>query len=130
VTPGTSVTLRAVEGGPHTVLVVDDEPSIRLLCRVNLELDGYTVLEAASLAEARDQLDAAAVDAVLLDLHLGRDRSHDLIAELADRRIPVALVTGSTDLGAARAAGADAVLPKPFAIEQLAQTVRSLVAAR
>ena len=35
------------------ILVVDDEPSIRLLCRVNLELDGHEVLEAHSLATAR-----------------------------------------------------------------------------
>ena len=34
----------------RTVLVVDDEPSLRLLCRVNLELEGYRVLEARTLA--------------------------------------------------------------------------------
>ena len=40
-------------GTSRTVLVVDDERSLRLLCRVNLELDGHRVLEAATLAEAR-----------------------------------------------------------------------------
>ena len=40
----------------QTVLVVDDDDSLRLLCRVNLELDGYRVLEAGSLAEAREAL--------------------------------------------------------------------------
>ena len=34
------------------MLVVDDDASIRLLCRVNLELEGYRVLEAKSIAEA------------------------------------------------------------------------------
>lgn len=117
-------------GGSHTVLVVDDEPSIRLLCRVNLELDGYTVLEAGSLADARGQIDAATVDAVLLDLHLGVERSNELISELAGRGIPVALVTGSTDVASAARSGADAVLPKPFAIELLLSTVRTLVEGR
>ena len=37
---------------PPVVLVVDDAPSLRLLCRVNLELEGYRVLEAGTLAEA------------------------------------------------------------------------------
>jgi len=37
---------------PPTVLVVDDDASLRLLCRVNLELDGYRVLEAPDVAEA------------------------------------------------------------------------------
>jgi DNA-binding NtrC family response regulator len=35
------------------VLVVDDDASLRLLCRVNLELDGFDVREAATLDEAR-----------------------------------------------------------------------------
>ena len=44
---------------PARVLVVDDEPSIRLLCRVNLELDGHVVLEAETLAAARKTVEAA-----------------------------------------------------------------------
>jgi DNA-binding response OmpR family regulator len=119
-----------VTGGSQTVLVVDDEPSIRLLCRVNLELDGYTVLEAGSIEEARDRLAAGNVDAVLLDVHLGRERSHDLIAELAVRGVPVALVTGSTDAATAAAAGADAVLAKPFPIDRLSRTVQALLDSR
>jgi DNA-binding response OmpR family regulator len=120
-----------VTGGSPTVLVVDDEPSIRLLCRVNLELDGFSVLEAGSLGEARGHLEASPVDVVLLDLHLGPERSYELIEELtqATPRIPVALVTGSADVMTASRAGADAVLPKPFGIEQLTSTVRSLLAA-
>jgi hypothetical protein len=39
-----------------TVLVVDDEPSLRLVCRVNLELDGYRVLEAPNVAGAEQIL--------------------------------------------------------------------------
>ena len=111
------------------MLVVDDEPAIRLLCRVNLELDGYAVLEAASVGEARSVLAGVIVDVVLLDLHLGSDRSGALIAELRSRTppVPVALVTGSTDTASAARAGADAVLSKPFAIEDLAATVRRLV---
>src|SRR5437870_3499361 len=39
-----------------TVLVVDDDASIRFLCRVNLELDGWEVREAESVAQAREAL--------------------------------------------------------------------------
>src|SRR6185437_13103912 len=45
-----------------TVLIVDDDASLRLLCRVNLELDGYNVLEAPSVAAAEDAL---AIDVVV-----------------------------------------------------------------
>ena len=39
------------------MLVVDDEPSLRLLCRVNLELDGHHVREAGTVADARRELE-------------------------------------------------------------------------
>jgi DNA-binding response OmpR family regulator len=120
-----------VEGGPRqTVLVVEDEPALRLLCRVNLELDGFDVLEAATLTEARSRLESSTVDVVLLDLHLGRELGHTLVQELAGRtpRVPVALVSGTAELPSAQEAGADAVLPKPFQIERLLDTVRTLAA--
>jgi DNA-binding NtrC family response regulator len=116
--------LRGVD--KRVVLVIDDEPAIRLLCRVNLELGGYEVLEAATLEEARQQL-GAGVDVVLLDMHVGADRGENLLAELRERAIPVAIVTGSTDLESVAARhGADAVLGKPFTIEELETTVAKL----
>jgi len=117
-------------GSKGRVLVVDDEPAIRLLCRVNLELDGYEVLEAATLAEARECLARTALDAVVVDLHLGRETSHELIADCAGRMppIPVAVITGSTDASGAERAGAGALLPKPFAIGELSATVERLTA--
>ncbi len=84
---------------PPRILVVDDEPSIRLLCRVNLELDGHEVVEAGTLAEARAAVDAGQVDVVVLDVHLHGERSDELVAECRSQRppIPVLLVTGSAD---------------------------------
>ena len=48
-----------------TVLVVDDEPALRLLCRVNLELEGHRVLEASTLTEARELIATEAPDVSL-----------------------------------------------------------------
>jgi DNA-binding NtrC family response regulator len=119
-----------VGAGGHkgVVLVVDDEPAIRLLCKVNLELDGYEVREAGTLADARAHLDGG-VDVVLLDMHVGTERGEVLLEELIERQIPVAVVTGSTDLATA-GARADAVLGKPFTIEELEGTVARLAASR
>jgi DNA-binding NtrC family response regulator len=112
------------------VLVVDDEPAIRLLCRVNLELEGYRVLEASTLEAARRELDTGDVALVLLDMRIGMDRGDTLIDEVHDLGIPVVVVTGSAELDAAWAKRADAVLGKPFAIDALLHTVRELAAAR
>jgi DNA-binding NtrC family response regulator len=109
------------------VLVIDDEPSIRLLCRVNLELAGYEVREAATIDDARAEL-MDGIDLVLLDMHVGVERGETLLEELVQRKIPVAVVTGSVDLDAAAAKGATAVLAKPFTIEDLEATVARLAA--
>jgi DNA-binding response OmpR family regulator len=113
-------------GRVPTVLVVDDDAAIRLLCRVNLELDGYVVLEAATLAEARAQLRDVDVDAVLLDVHVGTESGYDLLTELYGRT-PVALLTGSADAADVAGRAADARIPKPFTLDELAGTVRGLV---
>jgi DNA-binding response OmpR family regulator len=106
-------------------LVVDDDASLRMLCRVNLELEGFAVREAASIAEAEAAVAAERPDVVLLDVHLGGDRTHDLLARLRGAGIPVALVTGSVDINDYRDA-ADAVIAKPFEPQELVETARRL----
>lgn len=112
------------------MLVVDDEPSIRLLCRINLELEGYDVLEAGSLAEARAAASSRELSVVLLDLHVGNEHGGDLVDELHRRQppVPVAFVTGSADMDRVEDSLADAYLRKPFTIEALLRTVRDLAA--
>jgi DNA-binding NtrC family response regulator len=111
--------------GGQTVLVVDDEPAIRFLCRVNLELEGVRVLEASTLDEARSIL-AEAPSLVLLDLHVGGEHGADLLTEIrADHPdVRVVLLTGTAELSGAERELADGVLTKPFNLEQLASTVR------
>ncbi len=108
------------------MLVVDDEPAIRLLCRVNLELDGYHVLEATSLGEARRILADGGVAAVLLDMRVGNERGETLLAELRASGIPVIVVTGSAEVDAAWAKDAAAVLGKPFALDDLIRAVHAV----
>jgi DNA-binding response OmpR family regulator len=117
-------------GEGKTILVVDDDASLRLLCRVNLELDGYQVLEAGSLAGATAMLADAAFDAVLLDLHPGDGDGRDLLASLGDDRPPVALFTGSETIGPELRGIAEEVLPKPFQLDALRATVGRLVSGR
>jgi DNA-binding response OmpR family regulator len=109
----------------RTVLVIDDDASIRMLCRLNLELDGRRVLEAGTLQEARAELDAHEVDVVLLDVHVGAGSGLEFLQELRRDRpqLKVALLTGSDRVGDV---GSDGVIPKPFTIEQLTSTVANL----
>jgi len=114
------------------VLVVDDEPAIRLLCRINLELDGHRVSEAATLAEAEAALHGAQFDVVLVDVHLGGADGRDLVAHVraVAPGTAIAFLTGSADRTSMENAGADAVIGKPFTIEELRETVERLGFAR
>jgi DNA-binding response OmpR family regulator len=114
-----------VDSPGHTVLVVDDDASIRMLCRLNLELDGWSVREAATLAQARKQLVLEGVHVVVLDVHVGSENGVEFLRELRRERpaLKVAMLTGSDDL---QDIDADAVIPKPFKIDQLRTTVAGL----
>jgi DNA-binding response OmpR family regulator len=119
---------RGVDSPSHTVLVVDDDASIRFVCRVNLELAGLEVREAATLREAREALMAGRTDVVLLDVHVGPASGVAFLRELRRDHpgLPVALLTGSVGTSAPGQADADAVLAKPFELGELVETVRAL----
>ena len=113
----------------HTVLVVDDDSAIRFLCRVNLELDGWSVVEAATIPAAREAIDDGDVGIVLLDVHVGSGNGVEFLGELRDSHpsLPVVLLTGSVGSPTLEGADADAVISKPFTLDQLTGTVGRLV---
>ena len=112
-------------GPAPTALVVDDDMSLRLLCRVNLELGGFAVREAATVAEAESAVRAERPDVVLLDVHLGGEQTFALLDQLRGDGIAVALVTGSVDVELYRGR-ADAIIPKPFDPQELVEIARRL----
>jgi CheY-like chemotaxis protein len=116
----------------YAVVVADDDPALRLLCRVNLEQDGYRVLEAESAAELEIVLGQEDVRLVLLDIHLGSDDGL-AVAEMLRAQYPevaIAFFTGSAPtLPPEARATADAVLSKPFSLEELSEIARRLVRA-
>jgi len=107
------------------VLVVDDEPSLRLLCRINLELEGHSVREAATLADARAQIEQQIPDVILLDVHVGNEDGIDLLDELEalDLPIRVVLLSGTSEVGPALRSRVDTVLGKPFELGRLAAAI-------
>jgi DNA-binding NtrC family response regulator len=126
-----TATVRAEMGGEggrthvKSVLVVDDEQSLRLLCRINLEFDGHRVREAATLAEAREQIELQVPDVILLDIHVGQEDGVELLDELEALELPVrvVLLSGTSEVGAALRSRVDMVLGKPFELGRLAAAV-------
>jgi CheY-like chemotaxis protein len=100
-----------------------------MLVRLNLELEGYSVLEASSAAEVRKLLASHEVDLLLLDIRLGEDDGLALARALRPEHpeLAIAFLTGSA-FGLEEEAGdaADAFLAKPFTLEALSETVERL----
>jgi CheY-like chemotaxis protein len=117
------------------VLVIDDEPDVLLLCRVNLEYAGHEVLEAQDgehgIADAVAQLP----DAIVLDLMLPNLDGYQVLRELREdartRDLPVLILTAKVQLEDHRRClqlGADAFLTKPFSPEVLSEALQDVLA--
>jgi CheY-like chemotaxis protein len=113
------------------VLVVDDEPTFREVMELTLTACGVgVVLQAASAAEALAVLQVILPDVIVTDLMMpgmdGLDLIRHIRAQPHGRRIPTIAVSArpaSQSAEAARLAGADAWLSKPFSARELRVTL-------
>jgi len=120
------------------VLIVDDEPDVRLSLQLALELAGYAVRIAANGHEAIELQRAGAADILITDIFMPESDGIETIAgfrkEFPATRIVV--VSGAPRrphadyLQAARMVGADLTLTKPLDIDDLLGRLRSLLAQR
>jgi DNA-binding response OmpR family regulator len=116
------------------VLVIDDEAPIRLLCRVNLEAEGMSVLEAGDGPTGLDTARSGQPDVILLDVMMpGLDGWGVAEALLEDDRtaeIPIIFLTARAEFRD-RARGLDIggvdYITKPFNPVELAPLVRALL---
>jgi len=113
---------------PATVLVVEDDASLRMLCRINLDLEGYRVLEAGTIQRAAELVSEEPVDVVLLDLHVGDRHGTELLPILRAERpdAAVCLLSGTSEADPPDEEGVDGFIRKPFELEMLTETVRRL----
>jgi CheY-like chemotaxis protein len=119
----------------HKVLVVDDEPDVLLLCRVNLEFEGYEVIEATDGEQGLRRLREERPDVVLLDVMMPRmDGWQVLEAAKADeelRDIPIVMLTAKVqdqDQIRGWSQGAAEYITKPFSPLSLSQVLQDVLA--
>lgn len=117
---------------PARVLIVDDDPHIRELCRLYLTHAGYQTAEAGDGREAIERVDREAFDLVVLDLMLPEIDGFDVLAHIRDRDdwLPVVMLTAMGDeedriLGLEM--GADDYMIKPFSPKELVARTKAVL---
>ncbi len=117
------------------VLVIDDDPSLRLLVRAVLGREGFSIQEAADGEEGLAHLASIGADLVLLDVNMpkvdGFTVLKNLRAQESTRALPIILLTAQGDektITAGFEAGATDQLTKPFTIPQLSARVAAVLA--
>jgi CheY-like chemotaxis protein len=131
-----SVTMLVSEGEEasvnnlYTVLVVEDEVSMRDMIRRSLESVGHVVIDTDDGAEAQTMAIGLLPDLIILDVRLPNVNGWDILQKLKNdpqtESIPVILCTAVEDEERARELGTDMYLAKPFSPEQLLTCVGSL----
>jgi DNA-binding response OmpR family regulator len=119
------------------IVVVDDDPTNTTLVKMLLELEGFAVEACSDLDAARASTDES-TDAFLIDYHLARGiKGLDLVREIRDGETAasrdVVVIVASGDIrrdSAAREAGADLFLLKPYKPETLFRRLNELLTSK
>jgi two-component system, NtrC family, nitrogen regulation response regulator GlnG len=111
------------------ILLVDDDPSIRLVVTEALKRDGHEVRTAASVAEQIAMLERFTPDVLVTDVILPDGNGLDLVPSILAKRpdLPVIVLSAQNTLTTAVRAteqGAFEYLPKPFDLDELCRAVR------
>jgi excisionase family DNA binding protein len=122
--------------GRRLILIVDDDARLREFVRVNLEMEGYSVREAASAEEGLAALEAESPDLILLDVMMPKVDGWEMLRRVHERHgvgsIPVIMFSGKVEeesLRTATSRGAQGFIGKPFNPQQLIESTKQLVPA-
>lgn len=118
---------------PPKVLVADDDPDLLDICAEVLEMEGYIVAKARDGAEALRQLYADGIDAVLLDVMMpgvdGITVCETLKQDPKMKELPIVMMSASHSAMQRAKKCCNAVLPKPFDLDRLINTMQQCIQA-
>jgi DNA-binding response OmpR family regulator len=117
--------------GPQMILIVDDELRMRRFIRMNMELEGYQVIEAENGIQALDQIRQFNPDLVVMDVMMPEMDGFETLELLREiSTVPVILLTvraDEEDITRGLALGADDYITKPFSPRVLSSRVGAVL---
>lgn len=133
--PPAAASLRPAPLGPPTsdamsILLVDDDDSVRVSVADLLENLGYKVHDVSSVASAMDRIQREKIDLVITDLCLKKSSGVELIAQVRKQTsIPVLLISGGTytkiNAELQDSPKPDAILIKPLRLDEILHAIQS-----
>jgi excisionase family DNA binding protein len=116
------------------VLLVDDDAQVREVVRINLEMEGYAVREAANAEDGLAALEDEAPDLILLDVMMPQVDGWEMLRRVQERHgvgsIPVVMFSGQLDAGSEAAQrGAQGFVGKPFDLRALIDQTKQIFPA-
>ena len=119
---------------PIKILLIEDEPDIRKTLEYNISREGYDVISASSLKEARDLLNSTSFSLVLLDLMLpdgsGLDLCREVKSDSEKAATPIIILTAKddeVDKVVGFELGADDYVTKPFSVRELILRIKAVL---
>ncbi len=117
--------------GKRLILAVDDEPRMTRFIRMNLELEGYRVIEAVSGLDALEKVRDELPDLVLLDVMMPEVDGFETLQHIREMsNVPVIMLTAKgeeEDKIRGLELGADDYVTKPFSARELASRIKALL---
>ena len=117
--------------GPQLILIVDDELRMRRFIRMNMELEGYQVIEAENGLHALDQIRQFTPDLAVMDVMMPEMDGFETLKLLREiSTVPVILLTvrdDEEDITRGLALGADDYITKPFSPRVLTSRVAAVL---
>lgn len=113
------------------ILIVDDDPEVRLLLRRCLEREAYAVAEARNGEELFAELGKGRVDLITLDLALGGEDGLEIARRIRARyNVPIVMISGKSDTidrVVGLELGADDYITKPFHLREVLARLRAVL---
>jgi two-component system phosphate regulon response regulator PhoB len=116
------------------ILIIEDEPDIRKTLEYNISREGYDVVSASSLLEAKSQIESDSFSLILLDLMLPDGSGLDLCREIKSDKekssVPIIILTAKddeVDKVVGFELGADDYVTKPFSVRELILRMKAVL---
>lgn len=114
------------------ILIIEDDPSIQMLLKLSLKVEGYHPRVAGTVAAGLKELEAGDIDLILLDLMLPDCSGFELLQILQQkyRTVPVIVLTAKNEMNdkiLGFQLGADDYLTKPFETRELIERIKAVM---